>query len=143
MTQTLYEILGIERNATQKDIKKAYRNSAMKYHPDKVGHVTPETEQMFQKIIDAYTVLSNDKTKGDYDDSLKLKDQEKYSRETMNQTRKDMIDRLERKESMSKQNDNLQPYRDNLRKALNSKNGEPDKMSFEEYEELILKSLRR
>jgi len=59
----LYEILGVEVNATKADIKKAYRSLAKKYHPDKKGG----DEEMFKQIQKAYDVLGNDKRREHYD----------------------------------------------------------------------------
>jgi len=61
-----YEILGIERNATQVEIKKAYRKLAMKYHPDR-NPGDKEAEEMFKKINEAYQVLSDEKKRAIYD----------------------------------------------------------------------------
>ena len=57
-----YKILGINKSATQDDIKKAYRKLAMKHHPDRGGNVDE-----FQKIEEAYRVLSNEETRYQYD----------------------------------------------------------------------------
>ena len=57
-----YELLDIEKNANEKDIKKAFRKKAMKYHPDKGGD-----EEMFKKIQKAYETLSNPEKKDIYD----------------------------------------------------------------------------
>ncbi len=52
-----YDILGIPRNADEKEIKKAYRNLARKYHPDVCKE--PGAEDRFKKINEAYSVLSD------------------------------------------------------------------------------------
>ena len=71
MSSNLYEILGVEKDSTDTDIKKAYRKLAIKHHPDKGGD-----EETFKKISHAYGILSDtDKRKqydmfGTYDDSL-------------------------------------------------------------------------
>ncbi len=57
-----YKILGISKNASKDEIKKAYRKLAHKHHPDKGGD-----EKTFKKISEAYHVLSNDKKREQYD----------------------------------------------------------------------------
>ncbi len=60
-----YDILGIPRNADDKEVKKAYRNLARKYHPDVCKE--PGAEEKFKKINEAYSVLSDEQKKGQYD----------------------------------------------------------------------------
>jgi len=60
-----YQILGISRSADIKDIKKAYRQSAKKYHPD--ANPGKDTTEKFQEINRAYEVLSNPDLKQRYD----------------------------------------------------------------------------
>ena len=61
-----YDILGISQNATQEEIKKSFRNLALKYHPDKNKN-SEESNQKFMKIIEAYEVLSDEHSRRDYD----------------------------------------------------------------------------
>jgi molecular chaperone DnaJ len=58
-----YNILGIPRNATKDDIKKAYRKLAHQYHPDKKGG----DEKKFKEVNEAYQILSNDSKRAQYD----------------------------------------------------------------------------
>lgn len=64
--EDFYEILGVEKNATEDDIKKAYRKLAIKYHPDK-NPDNPEAEAQFKKIAEAYAVLSDSGKRRSYD----------------------------------------------------------------------------
>jgi molecular chaperone DnaJ len=62
----LYEVLGTSRDATDKEIKAAYRRLARKYHPD-VNPGNPEAEQRFKEIQAAYSVLSDKEKRKQYD----------------------------------------------------------------------------
>ncbi len=63
MTKDLYKILGIEKNASKEDIKKAFRKLAHQYHPDKKGG----DEAKFKEVNEAYSILSDDQKRGQYD----------------------------------------------------------------------------
>ncbi len=61
-----YEVLGVSRNATQDEIKRAYRRLARKYHPD-VNPGDKEAEQRFKELQEAYDVLSDPEKRAKYD----------------------------------------------------------------------------
>ena len=61
-----YEILGVQKNASKDEIKKAYRKQALKYHPDK-NPGDKSAEEKFKEAAEAYEVLSNDEKRNRYD----------------------------------------------------------------------------
>jgi len=63
-----YKVLGVERNATEKEIKAAYRKLARKYHPDlHTGSAKQEAEEKFKEINEAHEVLSDPEKRSKYD----------------------------------------------------------------------------
>lgn len=62
----LYEVLGVERQASSADLKKAYRALAQKYHPDK-NPGDNDAEEKFKEVSNAYQVLSDDEQRARYD----------------------------------------------------------------------------
>ncbi|KZY38477.1 MULTISPECIES: molecular chaperone DnaJ [unclassified Oleiphilus] len=61
-----YEVLGIERSADAKEVKKAYRRLAMKYHPDR-NPDDAQAEEKFKEATEAYEILSDEQKRGAYD----------------------------------------------------------------------------
>ena len=61
-----YEVLGVSKNANEKDIKQAYRKLAIKYHPDR-NPDNKEAEEKFKEAAEAYEVLSNQDKRSRYD----------------------------------------------------------------------------
>ena len=64
--QNFYEILGVNNNASQDEIKKAYRKLSLKYHPDRTGGDT-ELSEKFKELNEAYSVLSDENKRKEYD----------------------------------------------------------------------------
>jgi molecular chaperone DnaJ len=60
-----YEVLGLERDATQEQIKQAYRQLALKWHPDR--NTAPEATDRFKEVAEAYAVLSDQTKRAQYD----------------------------------------------------------------------------
>ncbi|AOZ52316.1 molecular chaperone DnaJ [Chromobacterium vaccinii] len=61
-----YDVLGVNRDASDDDIKKAYRKLAMKYHPDR-NPDSKEAEDKFKEVKEAYEILSDSQKRGAYD----------------------------------------------------------------------------
>jgi len=61
-----YEILSVQKNASEEDIKKAYRKLAMQFHPDR-NPGDKAAEERFKEIAEAYAVLSDDQKRSNYD----------------------------------------------------------------------------
>jgi molecular chaperone DnaJ len=62
-----YEILGVGKNASEDEIKRAYRRLALKYHPDRNPENHKEAEEKFKEICEAYEVLSDSQKRRTYD----------------------------------------------------------------------------
>ena len=63
MGKDYYDILGVNRNASEDDIKKSYKKLAMKHHPDRNPKNRDEAEQKFKDISHAYNVLTDKQKK--------------------------------------------------------------------------------
>lgn len=69
-----YEVLNVKPTASKDEIRKAYRTLARKYHPD-ANPNNKAAEEKFKQINDAYTILSDDVKKADYDRSARQEQQ--------------------------------------------------------------------
>ena len=84
-----YQILEIERDATAREIKRAYRKLAKRYHPDKNPERPAFAEQMFREVCNAYNTLQDEQQKSDYDRTLQTIERRQKSQEAY-------LDRLSR-----------------------------------------------
>ncbi|CAL7949326.1 unnamed protein product [Xylocopa violacea] len=75
-SKTLYETLGVAPNATHNEIKSAYYELTLQYHPDK--NKSESAKAMFHEISNAYNILSKYETRMQYDRSLKIKQHDLY-----------------------------------------------------------------
>lgn len=76
-----YQILEVERDATAREIKSAYRKLAKRYHPDKNPERTAFAEKMFREVCNAYDTLQDRKRKSDYDRTLRTIERQQKSEE--------------------------------------------------------------
>ena len=65
MARDYYEVLGVSRDASSRDIKKAFLQKAQQLHPDVSDD--PNAEAKFKEVNEAYSVLSNDQKRANYD----------------------------------------------------------------------------
>jgi len=80
MADDYYKTLGVEKNADQEAIKKAYRKLALKYHPDRNPN-NREAEEKFKKISEAYAVLSDPEKRKQYESFGSDQFRQRYSQE--------------------------------------------------------------
>lgn len=67
-----YLVLGVSENATEQEIKKAYRELAKKYHPD-LHPTDADAEQKFKEIVDAYEILSDARKRQEWENTVRQK----------------------------------------------------------------------
>ena len=63
-----YNILGVSKNASESELKKAYRKLAMKHHPDKNHDKKEENEKIFKEVTTAYDILKDPEKRKIYDE---------------------------------------------------------------------------
>jgi len=73
-----YKILGVQRDCTEEDVKKAYRKAALKWHPDRHSSKgeaeRAQAERMFKDVAEAYEVLTDPQKKRRYDAGVDIED---------------------------------------------------------------------
>lgn len=119
---TYYQILGIERDATILEIKKAFRKLALKYHPDQNNKEGSESK--FIRINEAYIILKDPKARKRYDATLPKIDSE------FNKNHSDI--------DSNDDDQNLE----NWKKQARDKASAFSNMDFEEFEEIVLESTK-
>ena len=114
-----YEILGISQNASNEDIRTAYRKLALKFHPDKnPGDLF--FEQQFKVICEANEILSNPKTRNNYDNQLsaflsqdnfigELKAKDERIQKLQDELRKSRIDKINNNSNVKKETFQAKP----------------------------------
>ncbi|CAB4003191.1 dnaJ homolog subfamily C member 17 [Paramuricea clavata] len=98
--KTYYELLGVDRNASEKEITKAYRKKALKCHPDK-NPDNPNAAELFHKLSKAFEVIGNPKAKAAYDATLKAKERARLRVQAFDSKRKKFKEDLEDREKSS------------------------------------------
>ena len=96
-----YKLLGIEFTATDSQIRKAYRQKSLLFHPDRAGN-DPKAEQMFTQISEALEVLSDSNKRKLHDSLLLQKKQQELRFKEMDQTRQESKIKLEQRERLAK-----------------------------------------
>jgi curved DNA-binding protein CbpA len=66
-SEDYYEVLGVSRDSSEADIKKAYKKMALKWHPDKNPDQRDHAERIFKRVSEAYEVLSDSEKRRTYD----------------------------------------------------------------------------
>ena len=67
MSDNYYDILGVSKDSSSEEIKKAYRKKAMQYHPDRAKWDKKQAEKKFKDLGEAYEILSDEKKRQQYD----------------------------------------------------------------------------
>ncbi|XP_047115021.1 dnaJ homolog subfamily C member 17 [Schistocerca piceifrons] len=95
--ENLYELLGINIEATTQEVKKAYRKTALKCHPDK-NPDNPKAAELFHKLSNALEILTDESARAAYDKVLKAKQAAKLRTQQLDSRRKKFKEELEARE---------------------------------------------
>ncbi|KAK2754564.1 hypothetical protein FQN54_006965 [Arachnomyces sp. PD_36] len=93
-----YALLDLSPGAADNEIRRAYRRTALKYHPDKIAKPTPEDIDKFHLLQIAYDVLSEPSVRQLYDNAREARDRKKRENEMLQGVRKKMKEDLEARE---------------------------------------------
>ncbi|QIW94825.1 hypothetical protein AMS68_000343 [Peltaster fructicola] len=98
-SEDFYALLELESSATEAEIRRAYRQTARKYHPDKVGASNQAALEKFHLLQIAYGILSDDSLKELYDNGRRARQEQEARKSAFSDRRKAMVEELERRES--------------------------------------------
>ena len=94
-----YALLEVQPSASESDIKRAYRRTALKYHPDKVGASNTAAIEKFHLLQIAYDVLLDSEVRQLYDNARRAREEKKEREATYEGRRRQLKEELERRES--------------------------------------------
>ncbi|WP_291942109.1 DnaJ domain-containing protein [Cetobacterium sp.] len=109
MDKNFYEILGISKNATQEEVKKAYRIKIKEYHPDKFQNEIEKEKatKVIQLINHIYTILSNPREREEYDKYLK---QNEPLKQSFNNTKQENNNKKYTYKNSKNENNNINQF---------------------------------
>ncbi|KAJ5713252.1 uncharacterized protein N7483_010433 [Penicillium malachiteum] len=96
--QDFYALLDISPAATESEIRRAYRRTALKYHPDKIANPTQADIDKFHNLQIANDILSNTELKQLYDNTREARLRKQRERDQLDSARRQMVEDLERRE---------------------------------------------
>ncbi|RAK99454.1 putative cell cycle control protein (Cwf23) [Aspergillus ibericus CBS 121593] len=97
-TEDFYGLLDISPAAAESEIRRAYRRTALKYHPDKIANPTPADIDKFHVLQIAYDVLSDPSVRQLYDNAREARERKKRERDMMDAAKRKMREDLEARE---------------------------------------------
>lgn len=98
----LYELFEILPEATETEIKKAYRKKALIYHPDK-NPDNPKANEVFQKLSKALEVLTDKEARASYDKILRAKKERQAKNKKLDAKRRKLRDELDAREKVAQE----------------------------------------